>query len=216
MPSLPAAPPVEPTRVESLRLADRDLKASLDPNRPSSFRIRIVSQMRDLWVKQLSLLNSLPFCKRAQGRKECSVFSSQSDPRFLLPRKPIFDQMEVTFEDVTVIFTWEEWKFLDYSQKKLYREVMWENYTNVMSVGNWKESYRPQKERFRYLVHENLSCWQGWNASTQMYENQTCVQTVQGINSKALKQQDFSHYQKWLILSTQVSGYGNYEVIEDF
>lgn len=56
-------------------------------------------------------------------------------PRFLLPRKPIFDQMAVTFEDVTVTFTWEEWKFLDYSQKKLYREVMWENYTNVMSVG---------------------------------------------------------------------------------
>lgn len=47
----------------------------------------------------------------------------------------IFDQMAVTFEDVTVIFTWEEWKFLDSSQKKLYREVMWENYTNVMSVG---------------------------------------------------------------------------------
>lgn len=63
---------------------------------------------------------------------------------FLCPSSPldlfflenlIFDQMAVTFEDVTVIFTWEEWKFLDSSQKKLYREVMWENYTNVMSVG---------------------------------------------------------------------------------
>lgn len=42
--------------------------------------------------------------------------------------------MAVTFEDVTVIFTWEEWKFLDSSQKKLYREVMWENYTNVMKL----------------------------------------------------------------------------------
>lgn len=55
--------------------------------------------------------------------------------RLLLPRKLIFNQMAVTFEDVTVIFTWEEWKFLDSSQKKLYREVMWENYTNVMLVG---------------------------------------------------------------------------------
>ena len=55
--------------------------------------------------------------------------------RLLLPGKLIFNQMAVTFEDVTVIFTWEEWKFLDSSQKKLYREVMWENYTNVMLVG---------------------------------------------------------------------------------
>lgn len=55
--------------------------------------------------------------------------------RLLLPGKLIFNQMAVTFEDVTVIFTWEEWKFLDSSQKNLYREVMWENYTNVMLVG---------------------------------------------------------------------------------
>lgn len=55
--------------------------------------------------------------------------------RLLPPGKLIFDQMAVTFEDVTVSFTWEEWKLLDSSQKKLYREVMWENYTNVMLVG---------------------------------------------------------------------------------
>lgn len=56
----------------------------------------------------------------------------------------MFDQMAVTFEDVTVIFTWEEWKFLDFSQKKLYREVMWENYTNVMSVGKFIPALREQ------------------------------------------------------------------------
>lgn len=46
-----------------------------------------------------------------------------------------FDQMAVTFEDVTVIFTWDEWKFLDSSQRKLYKELMWENYTHVMIIG---------------------------------------------------------------------------------
>lgn len=103
--------------------------------------------------------------------------------------------MAVTFEDVTVIFTWEEWTFLDFSQKKLYREVMWENYTNFMSVGNWKESYKSPKERFRYLEHENLPCWPVWkNASTQIFENRNYVDTIQGLDSKDLKQQDFSHY----------------------
>ncbi|OWK17682.1 hypothetical protein Celaphus_00009115, partial [Cervus elaphus hippelaphus] len=121
--------------------------------------------------------------------------------------------MAVTFEDVTVIFTWEEWKFLDSSQKKLYREVMWENYTNVMLVGNWKESCKPQEERFRYLEHENLSCWQGWKtASTQIYENKNYGEMVQGIDFKDLKQQHLSHYQEWSTLPTQVAGYGNYEL----
>lgn len=63
------------------------------------------------------------------------LFPCLSFPLGLFLENLIFDQMAVTFEDVTVIFTWEEWKFLDSSQKKLYREVMWENYTNVMSVG---------------------------------------------------------------------------------
>ncbi|XDB57960.1 hypothetical protein AB1E18_011379 [Capra hircus] len=133
-------------------------------------------------ILQLSLVNTPPFPRKgAQRRKEWPLFPSQSDPGLLPPGKLIFDQMAVTFEDVTVSFTWEEWKLLDSSQKKLYREVMWENYTNVMLVGNWKESCKPQEERFSYLDHENLSCWQGWKtASTPIYENKNYVEMVQG------------------------------------
>lgn len=44
-------------------------------------------------------------------------------------------QRSISFKDLTVAFTHEEWRYLRPAQRLLYRDVMLENYRNFISAG---------------------------------------------------------------------------------
>ncbi|EDL03631.1 mCG4790, isoform CRA_a [Mus musculus] len=48
---------------------------------------------------------------------------------------------ELTYDDVHVNFTREEWALLNPSQKSLYKDVMLETYRNLNAIGyNWEDN----------------------------------------------------------------------------
>nr|XP_023400814.1 KRAB domain-containing protein 4-like isoform X2 [Loxodonta africana] len=79
-------------------------------------------------------------------------------------QKMIKSQELVSFKDVTVDFTQEEWQQLDSAQRNLYRDVMLENYSNLVSVG-----YQSLKSDLIFLLKQEESLMEEGKISSWVY-----------------------------------------------
>ncbi|XP_070792153.1 zinc finger protein 678-like isoform X3 [Pituophis catenifer annectens] len=106
--------------------------------------------------------------------------------------EPTTEEGLVSFEEVAVYFSEEEWSQLNPHQKALHWEVMLENHTNVASLGNNGQENENSTEQFRVITHKNRLEKPANQMEVEMHEiNQSNNWNQESLSSIETPVQDF-------------------------
>ncbi|KAM7140991.1 putative postmeiotic segregation increased 2-like protein 3 isoform 3-T4 [Molossus nigricans] len=94
-------------------------------------------------------------------------------------------QGPVSFKDVAVDFTQEEWQQLDPVEKTTYRDVMLENYSHLVSVG-----YDSTKPNVIVKLEQGEEPW----VAEGDFPCQSCPDTIKEANRQTTVEKKFAIY----------------------